>query len=75
MKNKNYLNNFRKGLNITLLREIPSFSIYFSTYYYMKENKYNELISVGVAGVLCWLPTYPLDVIKTRIQSNNFSCI
>lgn len=75
MKNKNYLNNFRKGLNITLLREIPSFSIYFSTYYYMKENKYNELISGGVAGVLCWLPTYPLDVIKTRIQSNNFYCI
>lgn len=27
------------------------------------------LVSGGVAGVVGWLPTFPLDVVKTRMQS------
>jgi solute carrier family 25 carnitine/acylcarnitine transporter 20/29 len=29
-------------------------------------------VSGGIAGVLGWLVTYPLDVIKSRIQTDSF---
>ena len=31
---------------------------------------YHPLISGGVAGALSWLFTYPIDTVKTRVQSN-----
>lgn len=56
-----------KGFSTCLLREIFAFGIYFSTYDYMRETlHYNSLISGGVAGVLNWTFTYPLDVIRNR---------
>lgn len=58
-----------KGFSSCLLREIPAFASYFSTYHYLKENNWSILNSGGIAGMVCWIITYPLDVIKTRVQS------
>ena len=58
------------GLLPTLLREVPANIIYFNSYYYLKENNYSILLSGGIAGVLCWGLTFPIDVIKTRVQSS-----
>lgn len=64
-----------KGLSTCLLREIPAFAIYFQTYEYMKKKDYGTLVSGGVAGTLCWVGTYPMDVIKTRVQSGRSKTI
>ena len=66
-------NNIFRGLNITTARESIGTAIYFSSYNYLKENNFfegdkNIMMSGGIAGSLSWLLTYPIDVIKTRIQ-------
>lgn len=53
----------------TLLRESIACSFYFSTYYKLKDNNINSFIGGALAGVASWTSTYPIDVIKTRIQS------
>jgi solute carrier family 25 carnitine/acylcarnitine transporter 20/29 len=70
-----------KGLSATFTREVPGFAIYFSTYeffknkFYTSQNKEINIISSfvfgGIAGSNAWLFIYPLDRIKTIIQSNN----
>tara|TARA_B110000879_G_C11145166_1_gene502082 strand:- start:1443 stop:2051 length:609 start_codon:yes stop_codon:yes gene_type:complete len=65
------INNFKRGYPITVVRETLALTIYFGSYDYMKtENNYHPLIAGGIAGALSWLFTYPIDTIKTRIQSN-----
>ena len=55
--------------------------MYFYTYETLKRNlikpedsakrKYTiKVIAGGLAGIMDWLPTYPLDVVKTKIQLN-----
>ena len=63
-----------RGFSPTMIRESVSTGIYFSTYNYLKKTRFvegnmNILLSGGVAGIFSWLFTYPIDVIKTRIQS------
>jgi solute carrier family 25 (mitochondrial carnitine/acylcarnitine transporter), member 20/29 len=65
------LKNFPKGYTITSLRECVALSAYFGSYDFLKkEYNLHPLISGGSAGVISWIITYPLDTIKTRIQSN-----
>ena len=63
-----------KGFSPTMIRESVSTGVYFSTYNYFKKAQFvdgdkNILLSGGIAGIFSWLFTYPIDVIKTRIQS------
>jgi len=60
------------GLTATLARESLATSIYFGSFHQFKENNYNIFLAGGSSGVLSWLLTYPLDVIKTRIQSGEY---
>jgi solute carrier family 25 (mitochondrial carnitine/acylcarnitine transporter), member 20/29 len=64
-----------KGVHLTIYREVPANIIYFNTYKFMRDNQFNILVSGGTAGILSWLFTYPIDVIKTRIQSDKYSSI
>lgn len=67
------INNLSLGLNATILRESIGTSLYFGTYFALKEHKINPFICGGIAGAFLWLVTYPIDVIKTRIQSKNYT--
>lgn len=67
------------GLGITALRETPSFGIYFLTYETLTRNNNNStvpittihmLIAGGLAGTASWIVTYPIDVIKSRLQAD-----
>lgn len=71
-----------KGFLITMFRDAISFSIFFGSYEILKKElkKFNSdphivwLMWVGgVAGLLFWLPVFPLDVWKTRIQLDSFT--
>lgn len=77
-----------KGLFYTIARESIGFSIYFSVYEFLKKtyisNDNNNIyinLYYGLFGALsafiAWIPIYPIDINKTRIQSgekfNKFS--
>lgn len=59
------------GLKSTMCRESMGVSLYFGTYHYLFDNGIcNSLSAGGISGWMSWLISYPFDVIKTRIQSN-----
>ena len=65
-----------KGFSATIIRESVGCSLYFGSYNYLRDRNYNSFISGSTAGTISWLLTYPIDVVKTRIQSglvNNWS--
>tara|TARA_A100001015_G_C14923506_1_gene685282 strand:- start:325 stop:999 length:675 start_codon:yes stop_codon:yes gene_type:complete len=71
-----------KGFNATFLRESIAFSSYFTSYnqskyllnnFFPNNKTINQLLSGGIAGITCWLITYPFDTIKTRIQTHNMN--
>ena len=55
-----------RGLHLTVMREVIALPGYFLPYEYMN---YHPLIKGGVAGMISWFISYPIDVIKTRVQS------
>lgn len=81
VKNSGWLSLFR-GLNATMIREIPSFPAYFVTYEYSKlylqgllpeDSAISDTAAIlgagSLAGISGWIFVYPIDVIKTKIQS------
>ena len=74
--------NFKKNINynkflysyrhyhIVSLREVPALFIYFNTYNYSKKYIHSYSLCGSIAGVLSWLLIYPIDTIKTRLQTN-----
>ncbi|RUP48636.1 mitochondrial carrier domain-containing protein [Jimgerdemannia flammicorona] len=71
-----------RGISITMLRDVPSFAAYFFTYEATKRalaahrgegvslTNTDLLLAGGLAGFGAWLPCYPQDVIKSRMQSD-----
>jgi len=69
------------GTKITLVREIIGFSCYFGMYEIMKKRAarnrdkplpfYAYPLLGGIAGYFLWLPTFPIDVIKSKIQADS----
>jgi len=67
-----------KGLGITFLREGPSYGVYFVTYKILTTTSSKQpastlqvLLAGGFAGIASWVISYPIDVIKSRIQAEN----
>ena len=68
-----------RGFYNTLSREVPGFSIYFSVYSHLN-NKENlsigrTFVNGGISGLAAWAFIYPMDTVKTRIQSSDHSKI
>lgn len=61
--------NLTTGLPLTMARESIACGIYFNTYNVLKKNNYDAFLSGGVAGTTSWILTYPIDTLKTRVQS------
>ena len=65
-----------RGLNITIVREIPAFGLYFSSYEAMTRRQdatkplstIHMMTAGGCAGICSWLFTYPIDFLKSRLQ-------
>lgn len=68
-----------RGLTTTMVRDIPSYAVYFSSYDYCKKRlsearfdaATNAILSGGTAGTLCWGACYPFDVLKSRMQAQS----
>lgn len=72
-----------RGMGATLAREIPGNSLYFMSYVGMqraftppggspKDLGLDKLLFAGgMAGVAFWLPCYPIDAAKTRLQTDS----
>ncbi|KAF9988072.1 hypothetical protein BGZ65_012461 [Modicella reniformis] len=66
---------------VTILRDAPGYGVYFLAYEWLKReldvlpgetggiNTWKLLFAGGLAGTLSWVSIYPLDVIKTRLQT------
>lgn len=63
--------NLYRGFPLTVFLEGVSCGIYFSSYNYLREKQINSFLSGGISGVISWTIIYPIDTIKTRIQSDN----
>eukprot|EP00058_Branchiostoma_floridae_P020005 XP_002605495.1 hypothetical protein BRAFLDRAFT_92916 [Branchiostoma floridae] len=69
-----------RGMFLTLWRDVPAVGTYFFTYDTVcqmfapddsdQNNVGTLLFAGGMAGVFSWLITYPVDVIKARIQAD-----
>ncbi|XP_072295924.1 mitochondrial basic amino acids transporter-like [Eucyclogobius newberryi] len=74
------LKGVNRGMVTTLIRETPGFGVYFWAYDMLTrglgcepENPYmipKLLFAGGMAGIASWLSTYPVDVIKSRLQAD-----
>ena len=70
-----------RGFSVTALRDTPSYGVYFLAYEYTKDKLVAAshlqspllpmLAAGGIAGCLSWLSCYPVDVIKSVIQTES----
>ena len=63
------------GLRITIMRELLASSSYFGFYNYLIDNNTTIFMAGGISGCASWVVSYPMDVIKTRIQSGECKTI
>lgn len=63
------------GLGVTIVREVPSYGVYFLVYDVVKGRleaslplSLATLLAGGLAGVIALAPFHPLDVVKSRLQ-------
>lgn len=73
------LSGLYRGLLATIARQVPGFVIYFGAYDCIKKQCSNRLgksndwlgsiLAGGTAGSLSWAAIYPIDLVKSRIQS------
>jgi len=69
------------GTTITMMREVPALTVYMTSYTAMRRrwtpdgqrhpSLWLDLFAGGIAGMASWITTIPLDVLKTRIQSDD----
>lgn len=67
-----------RGIGITALRDLPGFSSYFVSYemlikYSPNPGNFYLFMAGGIAGVISWILTVPMDVIKSRLQADGMT--
>lgn len=62
-----------KGLSMTFHRETLAMGLYFGSYFKCKDAGMSPFFAGGVAGIVNWTFTYPIDVIRTRQMAQNIS--
>ncbi|EGR30272.1 mitochondrial carrier protein, putative [Ichthyophthirius multifiliis] len=72
-----------KGFNSTLIRELPGECIYFLIYEMQMRKlrqslqqqplllQYSPLLAGAVSGLIFWISVFPIDTLKSRIQSDD----
>ncbi|KAL8243857.1 hypothetical protein R6Q59_010115 [Mikania micrantha] len=74
-----------RGTGVTLLREAQAYGVWFMTFEYLmnqdaKRNNYKRsdiptakiALYGGLAGEALWLGSYPMDVVKSKMQTDSF---
>ncbi|KAL7520029.1 hypothetical protein ACHAWX_004780 [Stephanocyclus meneghinianus] len=76
LTNEGWMGLFSRGLGPTLAREVPSYAIYFVVYGVLIQSTLAEglgnvapLVFGAISGCACWIPVYPIDVVKTLVQN------
>lgn len=75
------IKGFGKGMGTAFIRDVIGFVSYFLTYeilcqVFAGDKKLNQLpaaqliLSGGIAGMVTWTSCYPLDVVKSRLQTD-----
>ena len=64
-----------KNLPISLVRKVTGNVIFFTTYNETKKNNLPYFVSGSLAGCASWSVTYPVDTIKTRMQTGLYNSI
>lgn len=59
-----------RGLGLTIARESPAHAVYFALYHHLKDMDAHAFVAGAAAGLASWTVTYPIDVVKSRIQAN-----
>ncbi|XP_062325221.1 mitochondrial basic amino acids transporter isoform X1 [Osmerus eperlanus] len=77
---KEGIKGINRGMSTTLMREMPGFGVYFLAYDTLTRSLGCEpddpymilklLFAGGMSGIASWLSTYPVDVIKSRLQAD-----
>lgn len=66
------IKNMFRGFWSNTSRESVATSIYFGCFFYLKDNRgWHPFISGATTGLITWIGTYPIDTIKTRVQSDH----
>lgn len=85
--NRHGMAGIYRGAGATICRDAPACGIYFcGNSYFLKQLNYSDrdssviqlsklMIAGGIAGVLSWIISFPLDVIKSRMQADNLKRI
>lgn len=87
LRHEGGLRGIYKGMVPTLCREVPGSAVMFGTYEYVKIELTRQqglgsvtqlglgsmVLAGGIAGTSYWVAVYPADIIKSRIQVDDFS--
>lgn len=76
------VSGLRRGLMFgfwpTLLRDAHSYGVYFASYQFCDDllvsrfgTAQSAFVSGGIAGILCWVSSYPIDIVKSRMQGQD----
>ncbi|XP_064195459.1 mitochondrial basic amino acids transporter-like isoform X1 [Anguilla rostrata] len=78
--NREGMRGINRGMVTTFIRETPGFGVYFLAYDVLTRSLGCEpddpylipklLFAGGMSGIASWLSTYPVDVIKSRLQAD-----
>jgi solute carrier family 25 carnitine/acylcarnitine transporter 20/29 len=66
------LTGLYRGFCVSLIRDVPTYGLYFWIYYALKDkwgdSSFKLMTAGGISGVVTWAISYPFDTLKTIIQ-------